>query len=288
MKRVIRYTADIRSIAFLVLASSAHAYFLLKDSSFSFWNVVFLIVGFLFTLSTVGFNHNHKHLATSDYKWINRVLDIWSTLILGRAASWVTVTHNLNHHKHHGFDKDWMSVKKYPHGKSFAFIRYLLDCFATVKANKPNVDKKIFVRYQEMLKWEWLSLWAYIGLWLLINPFNFVAYIFPTLFACYFLLIWMNLIQHHDAIESEDVYKTSMNITGRAFNFILLDSGYHTTHHVYPNLHWSQLKGRFEKEKHLIPDSLNAKGFFELSFRFIKGSRQQSHSKIPTIARPTC
>jgi beta-carotene hydroxylase len=54
------------------------------------------------------------------------------------------------------------------------------------------------------------------------------------------MLVGVNLLQHQDCdIDSE--YNHSRNVTGFPANWILLNNGYHTAHHLRPSLHWSLL-----------------------------------------------
>src|SRR5687768_5889251 len=61
----------------------------------------------------------------------------------------------------------------------------------------------------------------------------------PWLFSQW-CIVTINLFQHQDC-EEDSVFNHSRNITSRFSNWFLLNNGFHTAHHLKPNLHWSLL-----------------------------------------------
>jgi beta-carotene hydroxylase len=53
-------------------------------------------------------------------------------------------------------------------------------------------------------------------------------------------LVGVNLLQHQDC-DTASEYDHSRNVTGALVNWLLLNSGFHTAHHLRPALHWSLL-----------------------------------------------
>jgi fatty acid desaturase len=60
----------------------------------------------------------------------------------------------------------------------------------------------------------------------------------------------VNLLQHQDC-DTTSEFDHSRNVTGRITNWILLNNGYHTAHHLRPSLHWSCLPDYHRK--HVAP-----------------------------------
>jgi fatty acid desaturase len=75
-----------------------------------------------------------------------------------------------------------------------------------------------------------------------------------------------NYVQHIHADE-ESEFNHSRNITGPVLNFILLNNGYHTAHHISPGIHWSQLKEKHEAIAGKIDPRLNERSFLWFLFR---------------------
>src|SRR5262249_49557415 len=61
----------------------------------------------------------------------------------------------------------------------------------------------------------------------------------PWLFAQW-VLVTINLLQHQDC-DFHSQFNHSRNLTGRFLNWLLLNNGYHTAHHLFPSAHWSVL-----------------------------------------------
>ena len=68
----------------------------------------------------------------------------------------------------------------------------------------------------------------------------------PQLFGARWILR-INLIQHLGT-RPESEHDHSRNFVGRAFNWIMMNNGYHTIHHDNPSRHWSELAEAHEKE----------------------------------------
>src|SRR5262249_571239 len=62
----------------------------------------------------------------------------------------------------------------------------------------------------------------------------------PWLFAQW-VLVTINLLQHQDC-DFDSTFNHSRNLTGPFLNWLLLNNGYHTAHHMFPAPHWSKLE----------------------------------------------
>ena len=63
-------------------------------------------------------------------------------------------------------------------------------------------------------------------------------------------IVFTNLLFHKGCDPSSKI-NLSKNYTNSVENFLFLNGGYHTIHHLYPRLHWSQLPQMHDK--HIAP-----------------------------------
>jgi len=89
--------------------------------------------------------------------------------------------------------------------------------------------------------------------------------IIPQQVALFSVLIF-NYIQHVHADE-ESAYNHSRNMTGGILNFLLLNNGLHTAHHLSPGIHWSNLRAKHDKITPKINPQLNEHNFAWYLFR---------------------
>jgi fatty acid desaturase len=70
---------------------------------------------------------------------------------------------------------------------------------------------------------------------------------------------------HHSGLHTDDEFEASYNITGRLFNLLTGNLGYHTAHHHKQGLHWSKLPALHEQIKDKIPAQLYRKSTFDFA-----------------------
>jgi fatty acid desaturase len=66
-------------------------------------------------------------------------------------------------------------------------------------------------------------------------------------------------------LHTDNEFEASYNITGRLFNLLTGNLGYHTAHHHKQGLHWSQLPALHEQIKDKIPAQLYRKSTFDFA-----------------------
>jgi hypothetical protein len=251
-KKFIKHASDLRPLMFLRFA-------FLFLAAVIYGHYIAIIPFFICCISVIAFNHNHKHLATSDYKLINRMIDITSSIIMGRSASWVLITHNQNHNAHHGNKNDWMGTHLFADG----FINYFIKSVKSVKENKQGVQAKLLQQYKRESSIEIKAIYIFILVTLLVNPLSLLI-IVPTWILSNATLTLINLMQHHDCYHSkESIYYSCRNFTGKTFNYITFDSGFHTAHHLAPRLHWSNLREKHKSIEDQIPKELNTQNILK-------------------------
>lgn len=86
--------------------------------------------------------------------------------------------------------------------------------------------------------------------------------------------VTINLLQHQDC-KHDSEFDHSRNITGPFANWLFLNNGFHTAHHLRPALHWSRLPDfhRQTVELHIRPD-LNHRSMLACVWnQFFRGTR---------------
>ena len=69
-------------------------------------------------------------------------------------------------------------------------------------------------------------------------------------------MLVLNYLQHVHANE-ESEWDHSRNFVGGLANFLLLNNGFHTVHHEWPGVHWSQAPAKHREIEHHIDPVLN-------------------------------
>ncbi|KAA5539206.1 fatty acid desaturase [Roseiconus nitratireducens] len=200
--------------------------------------------------------HNHAHRATfSNQRW-NNVFGHVLTIFYGYPTLMWVPTHNLNHHRYVNRPGDatatWRYTNKhslwvaltYPFVSGYFQSGPIRDYIERVKHRKPKLYTRIRFQYAF-----WIGTFAALGI--LAGAIYHRQQAGLGLYVWFFSLIvpaicssttimFFNFIQHvHTDAWSE--HDHSRNFTGKWFNFLFFNNGYHTVHHNHPGLHWSKL-----------------------------------------------
>jgi fatty acid desaturase len=91
-------------------------------------------------------------------------------------------------------------------------------------------------------------------------------------------------MQHSDLDLSSD-FTASRNSTSRLYNFISWNLGYHTAHHIKPNLHWSKLPAYHDSIKQQIPEGVMCDSVL-LSACSYRHSKEQPKERQIIVGHP--
>jgi fatty acid desaturase len=109
----------------------------------------------------------------------------------------------------------------------------------------------IHLRVDNRVRRERVVVLGFITVMMLLNWRATLVYFgVPWLFAQWGI-VTINLLQHQDCDHDSD-YDHSRNITGRFINWLFLNNGFHTAHHLRPAMHWSRLP-KFHSEQ-VVPN----------------------------------
>ena len=262
---MLKYNADLRSILFMIITTALLVVLWQYGSDLSWgYFVPIYILQLLMAVSVSVMTHNHKHTPMWKSKFMNIMTDNWLTMFYGFPVFSWEPTHMTNHHTHINTAEDYTRTYRYSEKNNLVTLitypsvsgsfqmRPVIDFFTSRwKVNK----RKFFLNVLQLL-----FLVAFVATALILDWRKAIVYvIIPQQLSLYSVLIF-NYIQHVHADE-ETKYNNSRNMTGWFLNFILINNGYHTAHHISPGLHWSKLKEKHENLSDKIHPSLNESNF---------------------------
>lgn len=262
---MLKHRSDIQSVVYMLLAPALLWLMWQYGPTMPMW--VWVPVYALQLLIAVTFAvmcHNHKHLPMWKNKVLNHLTDNWLTVFYGFPVfAWVP-THMHNHHNHVNTLPDYtrtyrvseqnnlLTLLSYP-TLSGGFQQPAVRAYFSEMWRKDR-SKALFLMIQLM------SLVLFTGFFLWLDWRLALVYVMIPQQVSLFSVLIFNYVQHIHADE-ETEYNNSRNFLGRLLNFLLLNNGYHTAHHLWAGVHWSQLPQKHKEVEHLIHPSLNETDF---------------------------
>ncbi|MCB0531173.1 MAG: fatty acid desaturase [Saprospiraceae bacterium] len=268
---MLRYQADVRSLVFMAIAAGTLIFLWRFGSTLStpLW-VLCYTLQLLMAVIVSTMVHNHQHLPMWTVKWLNVFTDNFLTVFYGFPVfAWIP-THNSNHHIHINKEPDY--TKTYMVSEKNNLLTLLsYPSISGVKQQKAvgsyflNLYKsdrrKFFFHLLQII-----SLVAWVLIALIIDWEKAILYVIIPQQLSLFTVLIFNYIQHIHADE-ESEFNHSRNMTGSVLNFLLLNNGLHTVHHISPGLHWSKLREKHDKIADKIDPRLNENNFAWYLFR---------------------
>jgi beta-carotene hydroxylase len=188
--------------------------------------------------------HNHIHCRTFSSRGWNFAFEHFLGLCTGQSTAAIIGVHNERHHAQHQTDRDcvrssiassprnWLNLALFPLAAVRGTWRSRPGDMRRWRAEKPGLYHRVQQQravvaafIAALLLLDWRATLLYFGV--------------PWLFAQWGI-VTINLLQHQDC-DHGTAYDHSRNITGRFINWLFLNSGFHTAHHLRPALHWSRL-----------------------------------------------
>jgi fatty acid desaturase len=207
---------------------------------------------------TIGVLHMHTHRPLFVSPRMNRVVDVLCCMPASLTAAEMREVHILNHHRYNDGPGDVTSTEGREHG--LRAVWYWISYGAVVKnhtvrttfaANaSPGRRKR---RYQFMLDYT-LVVALMAALWCVTDTAQFTLfYVIPFIVtqvnSGYFA--WLT---HAPARVFADDPSKSMNTASNWLNFLIFNQGYHSVHHRYPGIHWSQIPDKLDFMQKVEPD----------------------------------
>jgi fatty acid desaturase len=202
---------------------------------------VLLAVVLLFPLQLnfAGLCHSHHHRNTFRWPLANRVFEVAMFFQLGMLPYGYTLHHNIGHHRHYldqaNDSNRWLRADGSVMGAWEFAWRLCVAMYPTVwriGRRHPAVFRK-FLRMAGVCA-------AILAVLIAIDPTNaLLVFVLPLPPAL--LLQAQATYYHHAGLVTRDPLRASRSVLDRRYNLRTLNLGYHTAHHLRPNLHWSKL-----------------------------------------------
>jgi fatty acid desaturase len=196
--------------------------------------------------------HNTMHASIFYQGWQNKLFQHVLTLAYGPPVSAYVPAHNLSHHPFPQRPKDVFRTTMMRYKSNF----WNLVLFrGRVTDNCLSLDLKFLAMnsklgrpfFYQAIAETWVFLVTMI-LCLYLDWFKFLMLFHIPHEISQIWIVAISYMQHDgtDVIPSDDADLTqypniARNFIGSWFNFLLMNNGYHSIHHLYPNKHWSEL-----------------------------------------------
>lgn len=196
-------------------------------------------------------NHHHQHRNVFENKYLNRVLEFFYALHTGITTNLWVLHHNYGHHKNFlDHEKDQSGWKR-KDGSSMGVIEYTLIITLTAYTRGYLVGKDHPKEQKQFLTYTTITFLLLLAL-TIYSPIN-ALFIFILPMVVSLLFTSWSTYGHHVGLDTPDQFAASNNNTGKLYNLLTGNLGYHTAHHFKQGTHWSKLPDLHEKIKHKIP-----------------------------------
>jgi fatty acid desaturase len=219
--------------------------------------------------------HNHIHCRTFLSPSCNRAFDYLLGFCTGQPTTAILSIHNERHHGAPQSERDcvrsslvsfrsnFFNLFVFPFAAVRAVHKNKGSDFANWKSKKPEIYRRLVNErivlmgaITALLILDWRATFLYIGA--------------PWLFGQW-CIVAINLIQHQGC-EHASTHDHSRNLTGSFLNWIFLNNGFHTAHHLRPALHWSLLPDYHRREvAPKIRKDLNEPSLLPFLWRYLSG-----------------
>lgn len=216
----------------------------------------YFIIPFLLWMCTINFMvaitiHNTVHCPVFKNKFLNKIHFILLTLAFGSPATGYVPGHNLSHHKHLQTPKDNARTDKMRYKWNFLnqFLFFFVMIPGIIKTESKFV-REVGPHRPRWYKTYWTEvaiLWIWRITWLIVDWRYFLIVLFiPNIYAVWG--IFGTNFWQHDGCDEHHPYNHSRNFSGKLFNILVCNNGYHGAHHMKPSLHWSLYPEFHDKE----------------------------------------
>jgi fatty acid desaturase len=224
--------------------------------------------------------HNHNHRPTFVGRRANHAFGHVLTIFYGYPTLMWIPTHNMNHHRFMNRPGDATITWRYTnrHNLFVALTYFFVSSYFQSGPIKryvrraKSVNRHLYSRivFQYGL---WLGFFVamlMLSFWLHFQQrLAFFVWFFALVLPAFCSVSWImvfNYVQHvhTDAWSAHD---HSRNFTGKIFNFLFFNNGFHTAHHEHPGLHWSRLPAVHASLARWIDPRLNERNLIWFALR---------------------
>lgn len=273
----LRYPADWRTLGFLGILAAL--YVVQWTGILRHWSLLAVTCVVSFIACIV--KHNHIHCRTFTKHTWNRVFECFLGFCTGQSTAAVIPVHNERHHTRNHSDDDFVRSTLVNHRKNW--LNLAIFPFKVVWLVHKNKSTDV-ARWRHEKPWLWrrvrqerIAVLSFLAVLLFLDWRSTLLYFgIPWVFGQWGI-VTINLLQHQDC-DHDSEFDHSRNITGRFANWLFLNNGFHTAHHLRPAMHWSRLPEfhRTHIEPRMSPD-LNHRSLLACVWRQFFGGARRVH-----------
>jgi beta-carotene hydroxylase len=272
----LRNAADYRSVLWVALAVAAVAL------QYALPHTVLFVLPFSCYLGIACgvIAHNHNHCPTFARSKANHAFGHILTVFYGYPTLMWIPTHNMNHHRFVNRPGDATITWRYTNGHNLfiALTYFFVSSYFQSGPIQRYIDyarehnRRLYGRIMFQYAVWLVFVFGTLALALAISPrwgmgllLWIGAVVIPSVCSLS-MIMFFNYIQHVHA----DAYSTqdhSRNFTGKIFNYLFFNNGYHTAHHDNPNMHWSALPAAHARIAGTIEPRLNERNLLSFFFK---------------------
>ena len=193
---------------------------------------------------------SHRKLFKREVDWLNHYSNWLIGPFFGQSPNSYFTHHVGMHHPENNLEDDDSSTMLFQRDSFTSFLRYeakfLFLGFYNVTRYFRTHDRP---KLRHMLVIGEMGLFAFWALMCLVNwQATLVVFILPF-FISRLIMMLGNWTQHAfvDFDEPENFFKNSVTCVNTKYNHKCWNDGYHTSHHLKPNLHWTALPDHLEQ-----------------------------------------
>ena len=190
--------------------------------------------------------HLHVHHPFTNSRIVNGWLDVSMSVATGMTASNWNIQHVYRHHNRHvkdyGDGMEW-EMKKFSILGAISFsIRTIFPIFfmPIVESFQRGVLKNEAcpIHFRSAFLAQVVSL-VFLALLFIMNWKLALFYALPWYFLVYLTTRYIDYLNHFGTVPGK--FSNSNNSVNKLYNKLGCNFGYHTAHHLYPDMHWSRL-----------------------------------------------
>ncbi|AKF09018.1 fatty acid desaturase family protein [Sandaracinus amylolyticus] len=191
-------------------------------------------------------NTSHKPLFKREHGWAKFYIPWVLGPFCGETPETYYIHHITMHHAEGNLPRDLSSTMKYQRDSLVDFLRYWSDFFflSIFKLAAYQLGKKRPRLFAWMIAGE-LSFYALVALGLALAPGPTLTIFVVPFLLCRFLMMCGNWGQHAfiDQNDPGNSYKSSITCINVRYNQRAFNDGYHISHHLVANRHWTEHPG---------------------------------------------
>lgn len=208
---------------------------------------------------TIGVLHMHTHRPLFVSRRLNRLVDVLCSMPCMLTAAEMREVHVLNHHRFNDGPGDVTSTAG--HERGLAAVQYWVSYGTTVKLHSLRMffgpagsSKGRRQRRNQFLRDSALVTAVIAAVALYCDTTAFLLFYVVPLALIHVNIGYFAWLTHAPARDFADDPSKSMNTVGNWLNFCIFNQGYHSVHHRYPGIHWTQIPDKLDFMAQVEPD----------------------------------